>query len=360
MVSILDRYILSRYIKIVIFSEFAFVAIFLIVDIFDKMDKFIDRDASMGILLAFYFYQLPYIITLVLPVALLISCFFSLGTMAKHFELISMKDSGKSLLRILLHVFVFGLILSALMIWMTGELVPQMNRIAKQIEEEKIIGKQPIDLLNRNSFSFIGDNNLFYWASHFDGRKKKLTMLEVMRIVDGKLSEIIIADKALWQDGEWLLSNGYHRVISDEGEEYYEFEEKTFPKLNVTPEDLGKPSRARDEMSISELADHMSKLARLGRPAVKEKVDYYIRFAFPFSNFIMIFLGAPLSASYRKSGSWMGFIISILICFIFFAFVRFLQTLGYTGRITPLTAAWGTNLAFFFAGGLFILRENRK
>ena len=120
MVSILDRYILSRYIKIVIFSEFAFVAIFLIVDIFDKMDKFIDRDASMGILLAFYFYQLPYIITLVLPVALLISCFFSLGTMAKHFELISKKVSGKSLLRILLPVFVFGLILSALMIWMTG------------------------------------------------------------------------------------------------------------------------------------------------------------------------------------------------------------------------------------------------
>lgn len=358
--TILDRYILTRYIKVVIFCEFAFVAVFLIVDIFDKMDKFIDRDAGLGVLSAFYFYQLPYIITLVLPIALLISCFFSIGTMARHFELISMKISGRSLIRILLPVFSFGLILSVSMIWMTGELLPKTNRIAKQIEDEQITGRQPVDLMNRNSFSYLGDNDLVYWASHFDGRKKKLAMLEVIKILDGNIKEITVAETALWREGKWHLHNGYRRIFSTDDEEYFEFEESSFPNLTVTPEDLGKPSRHRDEMSITELADQMSKFARLGRPVVKEKVDYYIRFAFPFSNFIMIFLGAPLSASYRKNGNWMGFILSILICFFFFAFVRFLQTLGYTDRISPIAAAWGTNLFFFLIGGLFVLRENYK
>ena len=355
----LDRYILSSYIRILLLCEAAFTSVYLIVDIFDNMDKYIDRGATFLTVAAIYFYQLPYIFTLVLPVALLISCFFSIGAMARKFEIIAMKISGRSLIRILSPLFLFGLALSVFSIWMTGELVPKTNWIAKKYETQLRRGRNPSEIASGSNITCMGENGYIYWCKRFDAKKNTLSGLHVIRVEGSKLEEVILAESGEWVDGNWILHDGYRRVLSDPPF-FEEFKENVFSELTITPKDLGRPMKHRDEMTIAELGEQKNRLTRLGKPVYKELVDYYLRFSFPFSNFIMIFLGAPLSAAYRKSGGWLGFIVSILICFIFFALVRFTQTLGYTDQIHPLASAWSVNLLFFFFGCIFLFRENGR
>jgi len=53
---ILDRYILKQFIFYLVFCFLAFSVLFIVVDLIEKMDKFIDRDVGYAIILKFYFY----------------------------------------------------------------------------------------------------------------------------------------------------------------------------------------------------------------------------------------------------------------------------------------------------------------
>ena len=74
---ILDRYLLQEYTRALLFCLFAFVFIFITVDLFEDIAKFIDKKVGLFTLYRFYFFQIPSITVLIIPVASLLSCFFS-------------------------------------------------------------------------------------------------------------------------------------------------------------------------------------------------------------------------------------------------------------------------------------------
>ena len=75
--TLLDRYLVRKFIINLMFSIGAFVIIFLVVDLIENLDKFIDRDARVYQVVVYYLYYIPYIINLTLPVCMLLACFFS-------------------------------------------------------------------------------------------------------------------------------------------------------------------------------------------------------------------------------------------------------------------------------------------
>jgi lipopolysaccharide export system permease protein len=88
---ILDRYLIRQFLFVLLFSLTAFWLIFVIVDLVENLDKFIDRHATLLVVAKYYLFYTPYIVVLALPVAMLLSCLFSLGQMAKHNELTAIK-----------------------------------------------------------------------------------------------------------------------------------------------------------------------------------------------------------------------------------------------------------------------------
>ena len=119
---ILDRYLIRQFCFALIFSLIAFWVIFLVVDLVEHVDKYIDKQASVSLVIKYYLYFTPYILVLSLPVAMLLSCLFSLGQLAKHNELTAMKSAGISLHRILLPLFVLSFLISVFVIGFSGSI----------------------------------------------------------------------------------------------------------------------------------------------------------------------------------------------------------------------------------------------
>src|SRR5882672_10225943 len=98
---LLDRYLLRNFLEPFFLCFFGFLAIWLVFDLGDNGQDFIDAHASFKQIGIYYFTQLPQIIMVSLPVGLLLALIFCLSRMSRTNELISMLTAGRSVGRIL-------------------------------------------------------------------------------------------------------------------------------------------------------------------------------------------------------------------------------------------------------------------
>ena len=89
-----------------------FLSIFLIVDLIENLDRFMDNNVPKKIVMEYYIYTIPYFLSIGLPMSVLISTIFSLGTMIKQNEWTAMKAAGISLYRISSPIIFSGFFIS--------------------------------------------------------------------------------------------------------------------------------------------------------------------------------------------------------------------------------------------------------
>ena len=134
----LDRYVIKQFVKTVLFAILAFSLIFIIVDMIENLDDFIDQDVGPHIIGLYYLYFLPRIFSLMVPVAMLLSALFVVGKLSNNNELTIIKCAGVSLYRFMLPLLGIGLIVSVLMLGFDGWLVPRINAGRLNLEREHL------------------------------------------------------------------------------------------------------------------------------------------------------------------------------------------------------------------------------
>jgi len=379
---ILDRYLIRQFGFALIFSLIAFWVIFLVVDLVEHLDKFIDKDAPFFLVIRYYFYYTPYILVLSLPVAMLLSSLFSLGQLAKHNELTAMKSAGISLYRILLPMFALSFLISLFVIAFGETIVPltyQKMIEVKTVEIEK--GKRERNLILQNIFVQAEDGRIFH-LSHYDTKERLGKDVLVQRFERNRLKEEIRAKRVRWKNNGWLFEDGVERIFSDasdelgktktdslpasSGEKYqsetekYEPFEKLFRlDLKIEPEALVRRQKKSDEMGYFELAEYVKIKKRSGQVVAKETTDLHLKIAFPFVSFIIVLFGAPLAANPKRSGLAIGFAISLFISFVYYTLIRMGQSFGYSEKLPPLLAAWAANILFAILGTILLVKAKK-
>ena len=89
-------------------------------------------------------------------------------------------------------------------------------------------------------------------------------------------------------------------------------------------------------------------------------VYLHLKLAFPLINFIVVVIGASLANGFRMKGAAVGFGLSVVISFIYYAFMRTGQALGHNGALPPYVAAWLGDLVFGLVGILMFARAQRQ
>src|SRR4029434_8323281 len=105
--------------------------IWLIFDISDSISSFFDLHFTFGRVLEFYATQIPQILVILLPIALLLALLFVLGRMSRANEIVSMLTAGTSLLRVLRPLFVFGLLTTGVCFALNYSLAPHAEMARK-------------------------------------------------------------------------------------------------------------------------------------------------------------------------------------------------------------------------------------
>lgn len=355
---ILDRYMSRKFLMILLFAIVGFLSIFVIVDLIENLDKFIKNDYPRAAIFEYYINYLPFIMVLVLPVAMLISSLFSVGSMARQNEIVAMKAAGISLYRIFLPLFIIALLVSVIAIGIANYLVPRTSERMTDLKE-RYEDKKPRQQRLENVY--IRDElDRRISMRYYNVSRKTGNTVSIRTFAGDTLSGRIDAKKITWKDSLWLLESGYERRFTAQGETAVPFEKRTFSNSTFLPENIERQLKVPEEMSFSELKDFIREVERNGADPDRWRVDLYLKISLPFANFILVLFGLPFSSSQtRRSGAAKGFGISLAVTFIYFGILKTTQAMGHNGKIEPMLAAWFANIAFGLIG-LFVLIRTRK
>lgn len=353
--SILDRYILKKFLKALGGTVISFTVIVFVVDFVERGWRMVQRyDVSMHVVLWYYVNYLPFYIILAFPVAMLVSTLFSIGSLAKNKELDVMKASGISLYRIAAPVLAAAFMLSVGAILFGDYVVTGCERRKDEIKTRLIEKREPISRTTRSDLRVPGKEGWILLCKSYDINKKIGLGVKLDKIVDNRNRQLYVAEKIIWMDSSWALINGSSQVLPANPEaaagQYVEFDTLRATFLTQTPEMLAELPVPPRQLGFFDLMRRIKQKLILGDPVKKDQVELYLKITFPFANFILALIGAPLAANPRRSGPSVGFGLAIIISFIYFVLLRIGQSLGNNGKLPPVLGASIGDLVFLFIG----------
>jgi len=350
---IYDRHALRQFIVTAIFSLGAFVAIFLVVDLMENLDDFLDRAAPAGIIFLYYLYFMPEIIKLMLPVSVLLSALFTTGRMSTYNELTALKSGGVSLQRFMAPFVIFAIVVSGFAIYFNGWVVPYTNQ--KKFQIARVYFHKYLENAPRSNIFIQDSRSRILSIGIFDESRSTALRVSIQEFDPDDISVMTARYDAFemrWnpERKNWTLMKGTGRSFTSGGEVETNFAEKTLDGMSFSPDDIRKKQQKPDEMNYTELGEFIDGQKRAGQDVSRWLVDYYGKIAFPFANLIVVIFGIPFSAIKRRSGLGVEFGIALAICFLYMIFLKVSQAFGYNGDMDPLLTAWIANL-IFLAGG---------
>ena len=357
---ILDRYLLREFIGYVALGLAGFIVIFVVVDIFEKLDVFLEHHAPAGLVMRFYLYRAPEVVVQVLPVALLLATFLALGQLNKFGELTAMRTAGWSLVRILRPVFAVGVGATVVALLLGELVVPGANRERDRIYDLQIQRIERPTATERADVTYLGAGGRIYYIHLYLIHEARMHEVSVQEFRSGELVRRIDAAEAFWDGRRWVFASGYLRTFDRNGRERAQaFDRMAVNGLAEVPQDFAKEVRQPAEMNYIELRSYVDKLRASGGRVANYLVDLHLKLAFPLVNLIVVMIGAALATRLRMQSAALGFGFSIGIAFFFYGLMRTGQALGHNGALPPYLAAWMADLVFG-AIGFAMMRQAQR
>ncbi|MFQ5638807.1 MAG: LPS export ABC transporter permease LptG [bacterium] len=351
---ILDWYIIRRFCLTLGYALVAAILIFIFVNMVGHLPKFIDKNVPSSVIAQYYLFFIPQIFILALPIAMLLSSLFSLGYMSRYNELTAIKSAGVSIYRTLLPLFLVSFMISGFALGFGESVLPVANQNKRNIERKYL---DPFSRSNRliDTNIFLRDNkDRRIFIGEINHKSNNARRVTIQKYSQNQIVERIDAPRMFWQDSTWVLFYGYRRSFTNQSEIATSFDSLK-GELDIKPEKFAYFKVEPEDMSFQELQDFISEILRNGGDPDRWLVDLHFKISLPFANLIMVLFGAPLASQKKRSGAVFGFIVSLLICFIYYGSNKFIQTLGQNGTLDPLFAAWITNGVFLTAGCVLIV-----
>jgi lipopolysaccharide export system permease protein len=331
-----------------------FVGIYLVIDLIEKIPRFLRSGAVAGDILQYFIWKIPEMISRTATFSILMATLLTLGVLSRDSEIIALRSCGVSLLKISLPMLVLGFAASILLM-INGEFVlPYSYSRTEVIEQVKIKKRGDRVSFKRNNIWFRS-NSMILQARLFEPQTQTLGGVVVWS-VDDSMNPVsrIDADTARYREGRWLLNSATMRDFRTAAGYTPRFA-KTLPlDLNLKVEDLRVLDNDADNMSIRSLHEYAENLKRGGYQAYRYLTLMHTKIASPFAALIMVLLGIPFALRNSRSGGIaMGIGASIGIGFAYFVVNAVLLSYGRSGVLPPLVAAWGAN-ALFMLGGIWL------
>ncbi len=356
---ILDRYLLREFLLYLLLGLLGFLCIFAVVDVFEKIDVFLDHRAPLSMVLHFYLYRSPDVVVQVMPVALLMATFLALGQLNKFGELTAMRVAGLSLTRILRPVWWVATGCTLLALGLGELVVPGANRERDRIFDQQIRGIRDLQSIERADVTYLGSGGRVYLIRLYVVPERRMHQVVLQEFQGGRLIRRLDAVEGVWTGGGWEFRDGYVRDFRGGTEQVRHFDRLPRADLMEVPSDFAKESRRPEEMGFFELLQYLERLRASGSRVANYLVDLHLKLAFPLVNLIVVVIGVSLATRLRTQSAAQGFGLSMSIAFLFYGVMRTGQALGHNGALPPFVAAWLANLVFGAAGMVMLERARR-
>jgi lipopolysaccharide export system permease protein len=349
---LLTRYTLAFFYRFFFLSLGSFTGLYLLIEFFEKVDNFVRKNAVLSQYLFYFLGKIPMIVTQVVPLAVLMGVFMTIGTLSHSNELTAMRVGGMSLPRITLPLLTMGLIISLTVLAANEWLVPITTKEANRIYRFDLEKEQQLTITRDKVW--LKDGNALVNIRIVIPGQNLLQGISIQELYEnGRPATRIDAARATYSTGTWQgeeITITRFSATSGEVVDVVKSAAATLP-LTKNPKDFSAISERNDEMTISALAYMAQRVKKEGYDPTRYRVDLHGRLATPFASLIMAVLGIPFALQRGRGSSLaVGIAVSIFIGISYYLFQGMMLAIGYSGTIPILLAAWSPNALFGLLG----------
>jgi lipopolysaccharide export system permease protein len=366
-VKLIDRYILSEYLRTFLYCLLGFCMLFVVWDLFDHMSKFLEARTHLRRVALYYLLVLVPTLQYLMPASLLMATLYTLWQFTRHNEITAMRASGVSLFRIMAPFLGVGFAMSVVTMGVQEGIAPPAFAWADNFAAHDFQETRPRVY---HDFPYVNQ------AAHRQWRIDRFDLAEPHRLagvmvtqerVDGTRARKFFAEKAEWLDGQWWFY-GLQVQHYDAGDNPVGGLQPPAPDarsvtemrlLNETPSDFINTARNWETLSSLGMLRYLRTHPGLSESTrAQRQYDLHSRLAMPWACLVVILFGLPAGARSGRHSALTGVFLAVGFFFAFYAVNQLGMFLGRRQFIEPWVGAWLPNVAFL-AAGIYMMHRMR-
>ena len=399
---IFNRYVIREHIAPFIFAFSVIMFVLILKLMLDLMDMVISKDVNIIILAKLLWYNLAWMIALVVPMSVLVATVMAFGRMGSSGEVTAMKAAGLSMFRIAFPIIGLSILITMFMVWFNNVVLPESNYRARSLNAAIFLKKPMLSLKNKEK-QFITDiQNITIRVDSIDYATEEMNGVTLFKKEKGTKQVAIRAEKGRFISNNnsgfltLALKNGeIHQIDDKTSDKYIRTKFRDFKYTIDFSSELDTSHKASksdrtmtsDEMrevitSLQEKNDNnleqinklsgdesvnKAKILNLERDTElnKKRISKYLieihkKNSIPFGAIIFVLIGAPLGILVRRSGVSIGIGMSIGFFMLYYLFLIGGESAGDRMLIDPWLAMWAPNLVLGPLGLLLFIYATRR
>lgn len=344
-ITILDRYILKKFLGTFFLSTALILAVAAMFDVTEKLDAFLNAPLKETIF-DYFLSFLPYFGNLFAPLFVFISVIFFTSKLAGNSEIIAILSSGVSFGRLLKPYMIGAAIIAAFTFVLSNYLIPPTNikRIAytyKYVKNQKMESNINVQLqVSPGVVAYIG---------RFEDRNKTGYRFSLDKFKGQELVSRTTAQAARYDTTRmyhWILSDYITRDF-DGMKEKISRGTKLDTIIPFEPRDFMISVDDQETLTTPQLTEYIEKQKLRGVANIKAfEIEKEKRIAATAAAFILTLIGMSLSSRKVKGGMGLNIGIGLGLSFSYILFSTIASSFAISGLTTPFIAMEIPNVVF--------------
>ena len=377
---ILTRYILREVTSHALLGGVLFTFVLFTSRLRPLLEIVVRNSASLSDVGRLVLYFLPEALIVTIPMAVLVGILLGLSRLAADSEITAMRASGMGALDFVRSVSVvsfaavlLGLFNSIYVAPRAAAALLKLENSLKYAQASFEVEPRVFDEDFRNLVLYVQDvrpgNGSAIWRHVF--------LADVTEPANPRVTtadEAIVTSAGPGDLHMLMRDGGQHQIASNDPNQYNisTFSTTDLPIQNSAQEDthLSRSDTPILALSLGELLRRQSPTAPLPRgvpdtKAGREKasrpyrIEFNKRFSYPFACLVLMLVGVPLGMSSKRGGKSTGFVLTIMLVFLYYFVSSVGIALATQGKVSPFLGVWGANLIFALVGTTLLQQMSR-
>ena len=379
---ILTRYILKEVSSHALLGLVLFTFVIFMRDLGRLLELIVRNSAPLPSVAEIFLFTLPTTFTITLPMGVLVGILIGLSRLAADSEVTAMRASGMGVSMFVRAVSIFAITVWALAMINSIYVAPR-SAVALSGLQDKLKSSQASFEIQPRVFYEEFKNTVLYLQDAIPAGNQSLWRgVFLADTTDPSAPKITLAERGvLLSDSpdhlRFHLEDGTQQEIVPKAKDQYAI--TTFASTDIPMQVPGNADRTRDLLPVNQLSLHslLRNAARERRKAEQVRasdpgsagyallkaryyeIEFHRRFALPAACLVLALVGIPLGLSARKGGKSTGFVLTILLVFVYYFFSLVGVSMARQGKVSPWLGVWTGNLFFFVCGLGLLWRVDR-
>lgn len=345
MLSILDKYIIKKFLSTYFFMLGIILLLAMVFDIADRMGEFLQNQATIGAIMSKYYLNFwVYYGNTYSSMITFIAVIWFTAKMAQDTEIIPILNSGRPFNRFLRPYAIAATVITVLTLIINHFVLPYSNKVRLDFEERYYRDAHHVE-------GYHGEypgNRVIYYSS-YSGTENLINNFVVEKYDDDKQIQYFLKARTAENvkgTNKWILTDYYEKYYDKTDERIVEGKTKK-TKYDFTMADMAARENVVESLTYGELKRYIKRERDKGSKNIpKYEIELYQRTSLPFATYVLTLIGVSVASRKKRGGIGVNIAIGLGIVFIYIFAMKIMAVAAVNVGLPTAMAVWVPNMVF--------------